>query len=89
MESRPLTAMVVPDPPPLPQSVGEILGAGQLPDDLVAALADRFRTCNEEGGGGITTERRTEQGLHSLLIHLESGFIPVPGIERLCLLRVD
>ena len=38
-----MAAMDAPNPYPLPQSVGEVLGTSQLPDKIVDALSDQFQ----------------------------------------------
>ena len=83
-----LDAMGDPKPLRLPRLVGEVLRTGQLPDDLVGALEDRFRVTVEEGGY-LSSEILTGRGLHAFLGHLASGVEPYPGLERLYLLGVD
>ena len=83
-----MAIMVDPDPPRPPQLVEEVLETGHIPDELVEALLGRFRTVREDGGP-LLIEKRTGQGLHSLLGHLASGIDPVPGFVGLTLLGID
>ena len=88
MDALPPTAMVEPDPPRPPRSVGEVLGSGRFPDDLVNALSARFRVVREDSGS-LTTEKRSDRGVHAFLVHLASRVDPVPGFEQVALLQVD
>ena len=80
--------MGAPDPPCPPRSVGDVLGTGRLPDDLVGELLDRFSVTREKGGP-LSAELRSGQGLHSFLGHIASGVYPSPGLEYLALLGDD
>ena len=77
--------MVDLDPPPPPQSAGEVLGTGRLPNDLVAAFSDRLRVTKEDGGP-LPPEKPPRQGVYSLLSHLASGVDPVTGFEQVGIL---
>ena len=79
------TVMVKHNPPWPPQLVGEVLGIGQLPDDLVEALLEWFRVTREDGGL-LSTEKRSGCGVHSFLAYLASRVDPVPGFERVVML---
>ena len=76
------------NPPPLPRLVGEVLGTGQLPDNLVAALLARFRVTKEDGGP-LSPEKRYGRGVYSFLAHVASGVDPVPNFERVGILQVN
>ena len=80
--------MVNLDPPPPPRSVGEVLGTGQLPDNLVAALSDRFRVTKEDDRP-LSPEKRYGRGVHYFLANLASRVDPVPGFDRVGLLQVN
>ena len=80
--------MVDLDPPPPPRSVGEVLGTGRLPDNIVAELLAWFQGTKEDGGT-LYLEKRSVRGVNSFLAHLASGVDPVPGFDRVGLLQVD
>ena len=79
--------MVNHNPLPPPRLVGEVLRTVRLPDDLVAALSDRFRVTKEDGRL-LSVEKRSGQGVHFFLNHLDYMVDPVPGFERVVLLQV-
>ena len=62
---RPLTVVVDPEPPWSPQLMVEVLGTGQLLDNLIEALPARFWVIKEDGGL-MLTDTRSGCGLHSL-----------------------
>ena len=88
-DGRPPPAVMVGlDPPPPPRSVGEVLGTGQMPGDLVAASLVRFQLTKEDDGL-LSLKKRSGRGVESFLAHLASGVDPVPGFERVGLLQVE
>ena len=80
--------MVNPNPPWLPLSVVEVLGAVCLPDLLVETLSGRFQTVKEDDGP-MSTEWRTIRGLHPFLSHFAPRVDPVPRFAGLTLLGID
>ena len=80
--------MGAPDPSQPPRLVGEVLGTGRIPDDLVGALLARFRITWQEGGL-ISEELSPRRGIHAFLGHLASGVDPTLGLERLNLLGAE
>ena len=80
--------MVDPGLPRSPRLVAEVLGAGSIPADLAAILAEhsctvyKYRTAR-------TTEDPTGWGLHTFLLHLVLGEVPVPSLESVTLVVVD
>ena len=77
--------MVDPDPPRPPRSVGEVLGTGRLPRNLVKATSAWFRVTREDGRP-LSVEKQSGRGVHSFLAHLASGVDLVPGFEWVALL---
>ena len=76
------------NPPPPPWLVGEVLGTGRLPDNISAALSDRFQVTNEDSEP-LSPEKRSGRGVHSSLTHPSSRVDLVPGFDRVVLLQVD
>ena len=83
-----MDAIGAPGPPRPPQLVGEVLGTGQLPDNLVEDLLDWFQFAGEEGGS-LSTELSSGRWLHAFLGNLYSRVDPSSVLERLSLLGVD
>ena len=88
MDDRPLTDMVNHDPPRPHWSVGEVLGAGLIPDKLVGRLLARLRVTNEYGYS-LSMEVCSRIGFHAFLGHIASRIDPFPGLYRFTLLAVD
>ena len=83
-----MDAMGVPDPHWLPRSVGEVIGTGRLPNNLVRALSARFIVTREDGGL-LSSYLSSGQGIHAFLGHLTSRVDPDPGLDLLALIGVD
>ena len=68
--------------------MGEVLGTGRLPDEIVTALSDCFKVTLEEGVG-IPLELCSGRGIHAFFGPFASGVELVLGLDYLALLGVD
>ena len=48
-----MAAIVTPNPPHTPWLVVEVLGTGQLPDNIFGDMSDKFRVTGDDGGGDL------------------------------------
>ena len=64
------------------------MGTGEIPAELAATLAAHSLTACEFGAA-LTPAKRSGRGIHSFLAHLKSGVDPVPGLDRVTVVRVD
>ena len=55
---------------------------------LAAILAAHYQTVCKEGAD-FTSEKRSGRGIYSFLEQLLSGVYPVPGLERVTVVRFD
>ena len=83
-----MDAMGAADPAQPPWPVGEVLGTGRLPDDLVRYFSDWFRVTREEGGP-LSVELRYKRGIHTFIGHLAYRVDPAPVMEHPAFLGVD
>ena len=70
-----------------PWLVVEALGTRTILAEFAAILAAHSWTVPMDGTA-CTPEERMGQGLHSFLLHLMLGEVPVPGLERVMLVAV-
>ena len=68
--------------------MAEALGTGANPAELATILVAHSQTARMDGTPR-TPEERSGRGLHSFIAHLAFGEVPVPGLERVTLVRVD
>ena len=74
--------------PRTPWEVAEALGTRKILSKPAAILAAHSGTVHM-GGTARTSEERLGRGLHSFLVHLALGEVPVPGLEWVTLVGVD
>ena len=74
-----MAAIGASNPPCPPCPVGEVIGTGQLPDELSGDMLDRLRVTRDEDGG-LSWYLRAGRGIHAVLKHLASGVDLVPGL---------
>ena len=73
------TTMVNPGPPWLPRLVAEDLGTCAILVNLSTTLTGRFRTMRKDGMT-LTPDKRSGQGIHSLLVQIASGTDHIPDL---------
>ena len=68
--------------------MAEARGTGAIPDELSVILVDHFRTVRKDGAA-LTSDKRSDRGIHSFLVQIASGLDLIPGLEEATLVRVD
>ena len=80
--------MVESPPPRPPRLVVEALGTGEIPGELSAILAGRFRTVRKDGAA-LLSDKLSVRGINSFLEQVAPGVDRIHGLERVTLVGIE